>query len=130
MGSLMHTPTHALSPNSVWDGCRGSVEDTPPPKGHPRAASSLGPARGVPEGGSRPLTTTASSQNTIDGSPVFAETPTPPAKDRFLKSAAVHLQLPNQRLGIARIAEQLNATRNKLGNHLERRSAASSCSKS
>lgn len=71
----MHTPKHALSPNSVWDGYRGSVEGTPPPKGHPRAGSSLGPVRGVLEGGSTPLTTTASSHITIDGSPVFADPP-------------------------------------------------------
>ena len=104
MDALVNTPNHVLSPNSVWDGCRVPVEDTPPPKGHPRAASSFGSARGVPEGVSTPLTATASSQTTIDGSPVFAETPTPPAKDRFPKSAAVHLQLQKQRLGIARTA--------------------------
>ena len=96
MDAHVNTRNHVLSPNSVWDGCRASVEDTSPPKGHPRAASSFGPARGAPGVVSTPLTTTASSQIAIDGSPVFAETPTPPAKDRFLKSAAVHLQLQHQ----------------------------------
>ena len=130
---LRGSASRPLSQDSVWERSAGDGDSpnyTTPAKLQ-RVGNPSVPTRGSGADEARtPLTTTASSRPTVAGSPpIFGETPTPPAKEKYNQHVANMLHVQQQELDIATMAIKLAESRRKLDDRYERKSNSSAASK-